>query len=65
MPPQIREQFIRASLAGNPPHMLITGPAGVGKTAAWRLVARQVLGPGGKQQVTFCRHAISLAKQVP
>jgi len=48
MPPQIREQFIRASLAGNPPHMLITGPAGVGKTAAWRLVARQVLGPGWK-----------------
>jgi replication factor C small subunit len=28
--------------------MLITGPAGVGKTAAWRLVARQVLGPGWK-----------------
>ena len=48
MPSQIREQFIRASLAGNPPHMLITGPAGVGKTAAWRLVARQVLGPGWK-----------------
>ncbi|MEC8927140.1 MAG: AAA family ATPase [Candidatus Thermoplasmatota archaeon] len=48
MPSQIREQFIRASSAGNPPHMLITGPAGVGKTAAWRLVARQVLGPGWK-----------------
>ena len=48
MPSQIREQFIRASLAGNPPHLLITGPAGVGKTAAWRLVARQVLGPGWK-----------------
>jgi DNA polymerase III delta prime subunit len=48
MPLQIREQFIRASLAGDPPHLLITGPAGVGKTAAWRLVARQVLGPGWK-----------------
>ena len=45
---EVREQFIRASLAGNPPHLLITGPAGVGKTAAWRLVARQVLGPGWK-----------------
>jgi len=28
--------------------MLITGPAGVGKTAAWQLVARQTLGPGWK-----------------
>jgi len=46
MPSQICEQFIRASSTGEPPHLLITGPAGVGKTAAWRLVARQVLGPG-------------------
>ena len=46
MPDAIREQFIRASLHGNPPHLLISGPAGVGKTAAWRLVARQVLGAG-------------------
>ena len=46
MPTQIRDQFIRASSTGDPPHLLITGPAGVGKTAAWRLVARQVLGPG-------------------
>ncbi|MEE2747977.1 MAG: AAA family ATPase [Candidatus Thermoplasmatota archaeon] len=46
MPNQIRDQFIRASSTGDPPHLLITGPAGVGKTAAWRLVARQVLGPG-------------------
>tara|TARA_B100000614_G_scaffold101817_1_gene91506 strand:+ start:1768 stop:2901 length:1134 start_codon:yes stop_codon:yes gene_type:complete len=48
MPQKIRDQFIRASLSGDPPHLLITGPAGVGKTAAWRLVARQVLGPGWK-----------------
>ena len=46
MPTQICDQFIRASSTGDPPHLLITGPAGVGKTAAWRLVARQVLGPG-------------------
>ena len=48
VPQKIRDQFIRASLSGDPPHLLITGPAGVGKTAAWRLVARQVLGPGWK-----------------
>ena len=48
VPGPVREQFIRASSSGNPPHLLITGPAGVGKTAAWRLVARQVLGPGWK-----------------
>ncbi|MDP6889205.1 MAG: AAA family ATPase [Candidatus Thalassarchaeaceae archaeon] len=47
-PQKIRDQLTRASLAGDPPHLLITGPAGVGKTAAWRLVARQVLGPGWK-----------------
>ncbi|MBJ84238.1 MAG: hypothetical protein CMB52_01805 [Euryarchaeota archaeon] len=48
VPENIRDQFVRASLSGDPPHLLITGPAGVGKTAAWRLVARQVLGPGWK-----------------
>ena len=48
VPESIRDQFIRASSDGDPPHLLITGPAGVGKTAAWRLVARQVLGPGWK-----------------
>ena len=48
VPQKIRDQFTRASLSGDPPHLLITGPAGVGKTAAWRLVARQVLGPGWK-----------------
>ena len=48
VPRKIGDQFIRASLSGDPPHLLITGPAGVGKTAAWRLVARQVLGPGWK-----------------
>ena len=48
VPESIRDQFIQASSSGDPPHLLITGPAGVGKTAAWRLVARQVLGPGWK-----------------
>ena len=45
-PESVRRALSSASLTGSPPHMLITGPAGVGKTAAWRLVARQVLGPG-------------------
>ena len=31
VPQKIRDQFIRASLSGDPPHLLITGPAGVGK----------------------------------
>ena len=45
-PELIQESFLRASVSGDPPHLLISGSAGVGKTAAWRLVARQVLGPG-------------------
>ncbi len=40
--------------------MLITGPAGVGKTAVWRLVARQVLGPGW-QATTHVLQARDLA----
>ena len=35
----------RTSLQANPPHLLLSGPAGVGKTATWRLMARQILGP--------------------
>jgi len=46
MPEKARLALASASLSADPPHLLITGPAGVGKTASWRLVARQVLGPG-------------------
>ena len=45
MPEKARQALASASLSADPPHLLITGPAGVGKTASWRLVARQVLGP--------------------
>lgn len=45
-PKSVREALKSASLASEPPHLLITGPSGVGKTASWRLVARQMLGPG-------------------
>lgn len=48
IPENLREQFARISQSGNLPHVLITGPAGVGKTATWRLIARQVLGAGWK-----------------
>lgn len=37
-----------ASTGANPPHLLLSGPSGVGKTAVMRLVARQLLGPGWK-----------------
>lgn len=43
---EVRRALSTVSIGGAPPHLLITGPAGVGKTAAWHLVARQVLGPG-------------------
>ena len=46
VPKSAQEALKSASLATEPPHLLITGPAGVGKTASWRLVARQMLGPG-------------------
>ncbi len=46
VPKSVQEALKSASLASEPPHLLITGPAGVGKTACWRLVARQMLGPG-------------------
>jgi replication factor C small subunit len=57
----IREYLKRSSLQANPPHLLISGPSGVGKTAAWRLVARQVLGPSW-QATTHIIQARDLAK---
>jgi DNA polymerase III delta prime subunit len=46
IPQNLRQALISASLSPNPPNLLITGPAGVGKTASWKLVARQMLGSG-------------------
>ena len=45
IPQQVISNIENASLQANPPHLLISGPTGVGKTAIWRLIARQVLGP--------------------
>ncbi|MEE2625256.1 MAG: AAA family ATPase, partial [Candidatus Thermoplasmatota archaeon] len=46
VPEATQQALISYSLSPDPPHLLITGPAGVGKTTSWRLVARQILGPG-------------------
>jgi DNA polymerase III delta prime subunit len=45
VPDSIIETIEKASLQSNPPHLLLSGPTGSGKTAIWRLIARQVLGP--------------------
>lgn len=45
LPEAVQTSILRTSLQANPPHLLLSGPAGVGKTATWRLMARQVLGP--------------------
>jgi replication factor C small subunit len=61
LPESVREYLKRVSLQANPPHLLISGPSGIGKTAAWRLVARQVLGPSW-QATTHIIQARDLAK---
>lgn len=45
LPEPVRTTLRRTSLQANPPHLLLSGPSGVGKTAVVRLLARQVLGP--------------------
>ena len=57
IPLNLRQALTSASLSPNPPNLLITGPAGVGKTASWKLVARQMLGPSWKSttHILQCR----------
>ena len=57
IPQNLRNSLTSASLSPNPPNLLITGPAGVGKTASWKLVARQMLGSGWESttHVLQCR----------
>ena len=45
LPDAVKSTIERTAVQANPPHLLLSGPPGVGKTAAWRLIARQVLGP--------------------
>lgn len=62
IPNAVRTKLLRSSLDSNPPHLLLAGPAGVGKTAIWLLVARQVLGPSWKLS-THVLQARDLARQ--
>ncbi|DAC62372.1 TPA: AAA family ATPase [Candidatus Thalassarchaeaceae archaeon] len=57
IPEKLRQTLTSASISATPPNFLITGPAGVGKTASWKLVARQMLGPGWRAttHVLQCR----------
>ena len=57
IPENLRQTLTHASISTTPPNLLITGPAGVGKTAGWKLVARQILGPGWKSttHILQCR----------
>ena len=45
------ETIQHVALQANPPHLLISGPSGTGKTATWRLIVRQVLGPSWRSTV--------------
>ncbi len=47
-PSSIKDRVVNAVMSNSPPHMLLSGPSGVGKTTCWQLIARQVLGPGWK-----------------
>ena len=48
IPDEVCRNISVVAQSANPPHLIIAGPAGIGKTATWRLIARQVLGPGWK-----------------
>ena len=61
IPANIIETIEKASLQSNPPHLLISGPTGSGKTAIWRLIARQVLGPA-HESTTHVLNAKDLAR---
>ena len=62
VPEAVKQTLLSTSTSVDPPHLLITGPAGVGKTACWRLFARQILGPGWKS-TTRILQARDLARQ--
>ena len=41
MPLAYQETLINSSLNANPPHILLAGPSGVGKTATWKLFTKK------------------------
>lgn len=55
------DSLTHLSLQANPPHLLLSGPTGCGKTAAHQLVCRQVLGPSWRA-TTHVLQARDLAK---
>ena len=57
----IASTLARLSLQANPPHLLLSGPAGSGKTATYRLLCRQVLGPSW-ESTTHVLQARDLAR---
>ena len=57
----IKDTLITASTGTNPPHLLLSGPSGVGKTAVMRMIARQLLGPGW-QSTTHTLNAKDLSR---
>ena len=62
VPEAVKQTLLSTSTSIEPPHLMITGPAGVGKTACWRLFARQILGPGWKS-TTHILQARDLVRQ--
>ena len=59
-PRSVIKSLKSASISSDPPHLLITGPAGVGKTIAWQLFARQILGVSWKSttHILQCRDLV-------
>ena len=61
MSESIQTNLQKVAVQANPPHLILAGPTGVGKTAAWRLIARQILGPSW-HSTTHVLQARDLAK---
>ena len=62
VPESARKALESTSTSFDPPHLLISGPAGVGKTACWKLFSRQLLGPAWRS-TTHTLQARDLMRQ--
>ena len=62
VPESARKTLESTSTSFDPPHLLISGPAGVGKTACWKLFSRQLLGPAWRS-TTHTLQARDLMRQ--